>query len=189
MSADMEMMKWHLVLTSLPLHSLAPFLHRINQPVIHAYLFLPLSCSIHPSCLPPLAFIRTVDGESRADVITRKTRVLTHVQSIATCEGERRHMCYSYRPSGSWFPARLKCFTVWRNRGDPSNPTVHLKSLHSRRQRSGWVEVQGRPRWVGVSVDADFLVEWVEQRRLLLCKVCMSRKGVCRARSLSCVIV
>lgn len=24
------------------------------------------SCSVHPSRLPPLAFIRTVDGESRA---------------------------------------------------------------------------------------------------------------------------
>lgn len=27
----------------------------------------PLSRSVHPVCLPPLAFIRTVDGESRVD--------------------------------------------------------------------------------------------------------------------------
>lgn len=31
----------------------------------------PLSRSVHSACLPPLPFIRTVDGESRADPLCK----------------------------------------------------------------------------------------------------------------------
>lgn len=48
--------------------------------------------SIHPCCLPPLAFIRTVDGESRADT-PRGTDAFA--QSAATCGG--KHMCLVHK--------------------------------------------------------------------------------------------
>lgn len=102
---------WCSVLSASP--SLALFLHHINQGVIHAYLFLLLS--VHPFCLPPLAFIRTVDGESRTHVRSAQTQALAHIQSVAICDGKRRHMCYIYRLSRSCFAVCLMCFIVWKH--------------------------------------------------------------------------
>lgn len=120
---------------------LALLLHHINQGVIHAYLFLLLfSCSVHPFCLPPLPFIRTVDGESRTDPIYPETQVLTRAQSVAICGGKQRRMCSVYRLSRSRSPRRAWRVLLCEETERPDWPDDVLKILHRGGQRSG----QGR---------------------------------------------
>lgn len=129
-----------------PLPSLC--LHHINQGVIHACLFLlPHSRSVRPLGLPPLGFIRTVDGESRTDsgTDTKRCHMWCELQNI----------CYIYRLSRSstlcvWHvllcePSRATSGARWCFYSAPEFFTEEVRG-------QVMAQVQDQRSWVGLLV-------------------------------------
>lgn len=117
----------------------------------------------------------------KAELIrSTQTWVLTHVQSVAICEGKYQRICYIYRLSRSRFSVCLMCFIVWKNRATQMAWWCFENSSQGS-QRSGQ-DRGSRSVELGGSVKPDFLVERVQQCwAAAMCKMqtLMKRVYVC----------
>lgn len=147
MSADVKM-KRRLVLGSFCL-SLLRSLPPSNKSGSHICVTLPSapSRSVRPFCLPPLAFIRTVDGESRTEAMCTNSghwcthKALPYVKA-STCATFTH--CFS---------ACLMCFIVWKRgkkRMTPITLAMFWKFSTAKVKGKVGVKGQGQPSWVGL---------------------------------------